>query len=127
MTEYLYFVYDSHYFYVQNRSANQWMPLAAIDIEGTRSLVENRFFDFEPRANLDFLAPQQCLQITDGTPLAEGTVPIVDCDVIVQATYSSADRFWLDGFTINGTLDVSALRDCPSVINDEVSVCLVPR
>lgn len=127
VTEYLYFVYNSHDFYVQNRSVNQWMPLANIDIEATRSLVENRFFDFEPRANLEFLAPQQCLHITDGTPLAEGAEPIADCDVIVQSTYNRADRFWLDGFTVNGTLDTLALRDCPSVTDNETSVCLVPR
>jgi hypothetical protein len=128
ITEYLYFVYDAHNFYVQNRSESQWMPLASIAIADTpRSLVETRFFDFEPRGNTDFLAPSQCLLITDGTPLAENAEPIAACDVIVQSTYTSADRFWLDGFSITGVLDIPSQRACPAVAGDERSICLLPR
>ena len=128
ITEYLYFVYDAHHFYVHNRSANQWMPLESVMIEGlSRLLVENRFFDFEPRARLDFLAPQQCLHLSDGTPIAEDAEQIVACDVVIQSTYSSDDRFWLDGFTVTGILDIPASRQCPPVAGDMPSVCLIPR
>lgn len=128
ITEYLYFVYNSHYFYVHNRSDNQWMPLASIDIEDApRSLVEIRFFEFTPIINLGFLAPEQCLWITDGTPYAEDAALLTDCDVTVQVNYTRADQFWLNGFTVNGVLDVLASRSCPPVVGDERSVCLVPR
>lgn len=128
ITEYLYFVYDAHNFYMQNRSESQWMPLASIDIaDTTRTLVETRFFDFEPRGNLDFLAPSQCLLITDSTPPATDTEPLVACDVIVQSTYASEDRFWIDGFAVNGVLDVPSQRECPAVIDNERTICLLPR
>jgi hypothetical protein len=128
MTEYLYFVYDAHHFYIHNRSANQWMPLASITFsDTTRSLLENRFFDFEPRTYQDFLAPQQCLHISDGTTIAEDAEQIVACDVVVQSTYASDDRFWLDGFSVTGVLDVASARQCPAVAGDEPSVCLIPR
>jgi hypothetical protein len=128
ITEYLYFVYDAHNFYVHNRSISQWMPLASIAlVDTTRSLVETRFFNFEPRGNTDFLAPSQCLLITDGTPPAENAEPLAVCNVIVQSTYASADRFWINGFSVDGVLNVPSQRMCPPVVDDERSICLLPR
>lgn len=127
-TEYGYFVYDDHHFYVYNRSTAQWMPLAQITIADTpRPLTESRFFDVPPRGDINWLAPGQCLHIHDGTPLAEDAVPIADCDEVIQATYIRGDRFWLDGFTLNGVLDVPSQRGCPPVAGSERTICLIPR
>jgi len=117
IAEYFYFVYDQDRFAVFNRSADRWMPLAEVTINGNQNLGRE---DLEPleflrASDLNLLAPQQCILLTTGSEDAE---PFPGCvQVIGQAR--GIDAFWRQEFRVSGT-------DCLAA-TDETTICVVPR
>jgi hypothetical protein len=125
-TEYAYFVYDMHNLYLVNRSETDWMPLQQMRLNVDIDPASRRLYADGPLDNPGFLAPGQCLRLRDGTPDDERAAPLSDCFVIGTATLDTDAIFWRDGFQLNSQI-LGEPRDCPSVPDNQRTLCLLPR
>ncbi len=117
IAEYFYFVYDQQRFAIFNRSADRWMSLDDITINGALNLGRE---DFEPRdflraEDLRLLAPGQCVLFSSGSAETEAFPGCVQ----VIGQQRGAEAFWRSDFRVAG-------EECLGA-TDDTTLCIVPR
>jgi hypothetical protein len=123
VTEYVYFVYDTHELFVLNHSQSQWMPLNQIRLEDTpEPLSSLKLWSSVIIEDTNFLAPNQCVIFSDNS----SAEPLSDCFAIATKSTTGNNIFWRDGFTVHSTYQGNTIeRNCPSPSGR--SFCLIPR
>lgn len=115
-TPYLYFAYTIDTLVILNNSADRWMALAGVllnggDLGAPGTFTSSAFFD----ANNKLLAPGQCVQFGAGSPPQP-------CQVVARGLL----LFWTQAFAFTTTTDDSSRR-CPAALPGRLTLCIMPR
>lgn len=118
LTSYFYFIYDQNTFTVFNRSADRWMPINEVSINGSTNLGRESYerLPFLTNDDLQNLAPQQCIQLTSHSEKPESAPGCVQ----VIGWQTGANAFWNESFRVSGV-------ECPAALAEGSSICIVPR
>lgn len=119
---YIYFIYDTEQWIVYNNSATQWIDLSQVSINDQQVLADARNWDSIRIADLERLAPNQCLRFTQNAELET----LTDCDEIAVQEVAVEGVFWIDSFTVNDSLNVRQARQCPASLGER-TICLLGR
>ena len=134
VTGYVYIVYTQDRLAIINNTDDRWMPLA--DFEMLNNYVEPRGAainpsdpslygaNLNPAANLQRLAPGQCIFFTNSSPDAQ--TPPQPCDIVAQLNVGPSVIFWGADFPVeSGTDDLD--HSCPAATPAGMTLCVMPR
>jgi hypothetical protein len=134
MTEYVYFAYTSDRLAIINNSEDKWMSLADLDLinnyaepAGTTVAPANPTLygsTRNPAANLNRLAPGQCIFFTDSSPAAQ--TPPQPCDVVARLDVGPSVIFWGAEFPVDSVSDDQP-HSCPVAQPERLILCILPR
>jgi len=118
LTSYFYFIYEQNTLTIFNRSADRWMPINEVSINGNRNLGRERYerLPFLMNDDLLNLAPQQCIQLTSHSEKPEAAPGCVQ----VIGWQTDAEAFWRESFRVSGV-------DCAAALEEGSNICIVPR
>lgn len=119
---YIYLIYDDEQWIVYNNSASQWMDLSQIVLNDLPNLSDARNWDTVTIADLDRLAPNQCVRFARNPSQAS----LISCDEIAVQQVNADAIFWAETFTLTDSLNGDSTRNCPSSIGER-TVCLRQR
>jgi hypothetical protein len=135
VTGYIYLAYTPDRLIVMNQSEDRWMPLAQtvvhnynpnVSVPGAGLVAGDPalFHDSSTVANVQQLAPGQCLLFTNGSPDADS--PPQPCDVIARLNIDPNLIFWAAEFEIESVTD-GQRHKCPAATEGKLTVCVMPR
>jgi hypothetical protein len=130
---YIYLAYTTDRLIIMNNSSNQWMPLAGTIIlnnvvaqPGIPLAIGDPVVFGNPvvYGQIDRLAPNQCLYLTNGAPFDPSTPQ--PCDVLVRLDLAPHTIFWTAPFEIDAvTRDKNGT--CPAATPGRLTICAMPR
>ncbi|MBZ0278783.1 MAG: PASTA domain-containing protein [Anaerolineae bacterium] len=133
-TEYVYFAYTTDRLAVINTSTDQWMPLAGFQVLNNFAppygagvnLADPSLFggSISPVANVEQLAPGQCIFFTNSSPTQDA--PPQPCDVIARLNVGASVIFWGAAFDVNSVTD-DLPHSCPAAVEGRLTLCIMPR
>lgn len=130
-TEYLYFAYTTEALAIINVSDDRWMPTTVNPIYNS-SAPTARVGDLttwgpdfqRSPGDLTLLAPGQCVLLTSAS--AASDAPPDPCQVVAQQSFDQGALFWLADFEIE-SLEDGRRSVCPGAIEEQPTMCIVPR
>lgn len=133
VTEYVYFAYTLDHFAVINTSVDAWMPLANTPIYSPTLPAQNGLILGDARllgspqtiANVQMLAPRQCLLFTAAA--LNSVIPPQDCDVIAQQQLAADTLFWRSPFQLAAVTLRGQKITCPAADSKRMTICVMPR
>jgi len=134
-TPYIYFAYTTDRLALINNSTDQWMTLndfnifnnnPALAITGQPIAVGDPtlYGVRSPVANLQQLAPGQCLLFTNSLPESENAPQ--SCDIVGRLDIATNLIFWAAAFDFVSQSD-GQRRSCPAANPDGMTICVMPR
>lgn len=133
VTEHVYIAYTPDRLAIINNSEDKWMPLAGLELRNNfvepkgASIVPTNpglYNNLNPAANLNRLAPGQCIFFTNSSPDAQ--TPPQPCDVVAQLDVGPSVIFWGAEFPVDSVTD-SQSHSCPVAIPGRLILCILPR
>lgn len=134
MTEYVYIAYTTDRLAIINNSEDKWMPLAGLELKNNNAEPKGAKIvpadptlygsNLNPAANLQRLAPGQCIFFTDSSPAAQ--TPPQPCDVVAQLNVGPSVIFWGAEFPVDSVSDDQP-HSCPVAQAGRLIVCILPR
>jgi hypothetical protein len=134
ITGYVYMVYTQDRLAIINNTDDRWMPLAGFEL--LNNYVEPRGAavapsdaslygrNLNPAANLQHLAPGQCIFFTNSSP--EAQTPPQPCDIVAQLNVGPSVIFWGADFPVNSITDDQP-HSCPAPTAAGMTLCVMPR
>ncbi len=134
VTGFVYLVYTQDRLAIINNTDDRWMPLgglrflnnyveprgAAINPADSSLYGSNR----NPAADLQRLAPGQCILFTNSSP--DSQTPPQACDVVAQLNVGPSVIFWAADFPVDGVTD-NLDHACPAATSEGMTLCIMPR
>ena len=134
ITEYVYVAYTSDRLAIINNSEDKWMPLAGFKFSNNNAQPRGATIapatpsifgsNLNPAANLDRLAPGQCIFFTDSSP--EAQTPPQPCDVVARLDVGPSVIFWGAEFPVDSVSDDQP-HSCPVAQPGRLILCILPR
>ncbi|MBZ0298754.1 MAG: PASTA domain-containing protein [Anaerolineae bacterium] len=133
-TEHVYFAYTQDRLAVINNTTDKWMPLQGLRVLNNFAPTKGAPVTFadatlygrnlDPVANINQLAPGQCILFTNSSPTAE--TPPQPCDVVARLDVGPSVIFWGAAFDVESITDDQP-HSCPVATADRLTLCIMPR
>jgi len=130
----VYIVYTQDRLAIINNTEDRWMPLRGLRLlnnyvepRGAAIVLSDETLygaNLNPAADLQRLAPGQCILFTNSSPDAQ--TPPQPCDVIAQLNVGPSVIFWAADFPVDGATD-DLDHDCPAATPAGMTLCVMPR
>lgn len=135
-TKHVYFAYTTSRLIIRNNSEDRWMPLRSTTVlNNNPNLTQlglgvpvgdtTLYLPTNSAANVEQLAPGQCVLFTNSTGLESDDLPEA-CDVIARLDVGTNLIFWAAEFNVISTID-GQRRNCPAATEGRLTLCLVTR
>lgn len=134
VTGHVYFAYTEDRLSIINNTEDRWMPLAGVlvrnnfaqPVGAAVNIADPSLFgsNLSPVANVQQLAPGQCILFTNSSPDAQN--PPQPCDVVARLDIGASVIFWGAEFPVEGTTDDQP-HMCPSATPGQLTLCIMPR
>ncbi|MBZ0304039.1 MAG: hypothetical protein K8J31_30145, partial [Anaerolineae bacterium] len=133
-TGYVYMLYYPDRLAILNNTEDRWMPLSGFEFRN--NYVEPRGAPvipsdptlygthLNPAANLQQLAPGQCIFFTNSSPDAQ--TPPQPCDVVAHLDVGPSVIFWGADFPVESATD-DLDHNCPAATPAGMTLCVMPR
>ena len=133
LTEYVYIAYTADRLAIINNSDDRWMPLAGLTVSNNNAEPQGAtvapadptlYTTLNPAANLNRLAPGQCIFFTNSS--ADAGTPPQPCDVVARLDVGPSVIFWGAEFPVNSVTD-NQPHSCPVADPGRLILCILPR
>lgn len=134
VTQHVYFAYTPDRLAVINNTSDKWMPLAGLRVLNNYVEPRGASIDFtirslygsnlSPVANINQLAPGQCIFFTNSAASSEE--PPQPCDVVARLDIGTSVIFWGADFPVESATDDQP-HVCPVPEAGRLTLCIMPR
>jgi hypothetical protein len=134
VTQHVYFAYTEDRLALINNTNDKWMPLNGLRVLNNHVEPRGASLDFtnqslygrnlNPAANLNQLAPGQCIFFTNSA--ATSDEPPQPCDVVARLDIATSLIFWGADFPVESVTD-NQPHTCPVAEAGRLTLCIMPR
>ena len=134
VTQHIYFAYTEDRLALINNTDDKWMPLDGLRVLNNHVEPRGASLDFtsqslygsslSPVANINQLAPGQCIFFTNSAPTTQE--PPQPCDVVARLDIGTTLIFWGADFPVESTTDDQP-HTCPVAAAGRLTLCIMPR